>query len=87
MAGIQMFSLEGKVALVTGSSKGLGKGMAAGLCAAGAHVVLNSRSQADCEAVQARNQRVRNKLRLRGRAGAQHAHAISARVTDMRNRR
>jgi len=53
MAGIQLFSLEGKVALVTGSSKGLGKGMAAGLAAAGCHVVLNSRNAAECDSVAA----------------------------------
>lgn len=35
------FRLDGKVALVTGSSKGLGKAMAFGLAAAGAKVALN----------------------------------------------
>ena len=37
-----LFSLEGKVALITGSSRGLGLGMASGLAAAGATVVLNA---------------------------------------------
>ena len=38
----QLFSLQGKVALITGSSRGLGLGMARGLAAAGARVVLNA---------------------------------------------
>jgi gluconate 5-dehydrogenase len=37
----QLFSLEGRTALVTGSSRGLGRAMAEGLAAAGAAVVLN----------------------------------------------
>jgi 3-oxoacyl-[acyl-carrier protein] reductase len=39
-----MFSLEGKVALVTGSSKGLGRAMATGLGRAGAKVAFNYRN-------------------------------------------
>ena len=38
-------SLEGRVALVTGSSKGLGAAMARAMAERGAHVVINSRSQ------------------------------------------
>jgi gluconate 5-dehydrogenase len=38
---IQLFNLEGKTALVTGSSRGLGRAMAQGLAEAGAAVVLN----------------------------------------------
>ena len=37
----QLFSLEGRTALITGSSRGLGQGIAAGMAAAGARVVLN----------------------------------------------
>jgi 2-deoxy-D-gluconate 3-dehydrogenase len=39
------FRLDGKVALVTGASRGLGAGMAAGLAAAGADVVLHASAQ------------------------------------------
>lgn len=40
-----MFDLSGKVALVTGASRGLGWGMAQALAEAGAHVLLNSRDE------------------------------------------
>lgn len=38
-----MFSLEGRVALITGASRGLGLAMARALAGAGAHAVLNGR--------------------------------------------
>ena len=41
-----MFSLKGRVALVTGSSRGLGFAMAKALGKAGAKVVLNGRDKA-----------------------------------------
>ena len=44
MKGIQKFSLEGKVALVTGSNRGLGRGVAIGLAEAGADVACVYRS-------------------------------------------
>ena len=42
---LDVFSLDGKVALVTGASRGLGAAMAAGLSAAGASVALHSNEQ------------------------------------------
>jgi len=45
------FNLHGKVALVTGSSKGIGKSIACGLAQHGARVVVSSRSQEAVEAV------------------------------------
>ncbi|MDH7446637.1 SDR family NAD(P)-dependent oxidoreductase [Aquimarina sp. 2201CG14-23] len=41
----QSFNLEGKVAIVTGSSKGIGMAIAQGLAEHGAKVVISSRSQ------------------------------------------
>ena len=43
LPGIQQFNLTGRVAIITGGSKGLGAAMAAGLASAGADVVLASR--------------------------------------------
>src|SRR6202035_4511040 len=40
-----LFDLAGKVALVTGGSKGLGKAMARGLVEAGADIVISSRHE------------------------------------------
>src|SRR4051794_26946405 len=50
---IDLFSLDGRVAIVTGSTKGLGYDMALGLAQAGANVVVSSRNQEACEAVAA----------------------------------
>jgi gluconate 5-dehydrogenase len=44
------FRLDGRIALVTGSSAGIGLALARGLGQAGATVVLNGRSAASCEA-------------------------------------
>jgi len=49
----EMFDLTGKVAIVTGSTKGLGRAMVEGLAAAGSSVVVSSRKQDLCEAVAA----------------------------------
>ena len=43
LPGIKQFDLTGRVAIVTGGSKGLGQAMAAGLASAGADVVIVSR--------------------------------------------
>lgn len=48
-----LFSLEGKVALVTGGAQGLGRMIAEGLIAAGAKVYITSRKAELCEATAA----------------------------------
>jgi len=47
--GVQVFSVEGKTALVTGATGYLGTSMAFALAEAGAHVLINSRSEARSE--------------------------------------
>jgi NAD(P)-dependent dehydrogenase (short-subunit alcohol dehydrogenase family) len=49
LPGIKLFDLSGRVAIVTGGSKGLGQAMAAGLASAGAKLVLASRSQVELD--------------------------------------
>src|SRR5262245_45395189 len=46
----EMFNLTGKVALITGGSKGLGKAMARGLAEAGADIVISSRNENELKA-------------------------------------
>jgi NAD(P)-dependent dehydrogenase (short-subunit alcohol dehydrogenase family) len=44
---LEMFNLTGKVALVTGGSRGLGKAMARAFAEAGADIIISSRSEED----------------------------------------
>ena len=53
------FVLSGKVALVTGSTMGIGEATARVMARAGAHVIISSRKQADCD-------RVADELRTEG---------------------
>lgn len=48
-----IFDLTGKVAIVTGASKGIGAAMARGLAEQGAHVIVSSRKQEAVDAVAA----------------------------------
>lgn len=44
--GLEIFSLEGKIAVVTGASRGFGEAIALGLAGAGADIVLAARTEA-----------------------------------------
>jgi gluconate 5-dehydrogenase len=68
-----LFDLTGSVALVTGSSRGIGRALAEGLAGAGATVVLNGRDPDRLE-------RTRHALAARWGAGRVHASAFD--VTD-----
>ena len=51
MTAQELFSLDGKVALITGASRGIGESMARGLAQAGARVVISSRRQEAVDAL------------------------------------
>lgn len=46
-----LFDLDGKIALVTGASRGIGASIARLLAQQGAHVIVSSRKQHDCQSV------------------------------------
>src|ERR1700738_2536017 len=64
------FDLDGRVALVTGASRGIGSATANALAEQGAEVVLSSRKQADLDA-----EAERINARCPGKASAVAAHA------------
>jgi NAD(P)-dependent dehydrogenase (short-subunit alcohol dehydrogenase family) len=47
----RLFDLNGKTALITGASRGIGQSIAQLLAEQGAHVIISSRRQEDCEQV------------------------------------
>ena len=70
---LNMFDLTGKVALVTGSSRGIGSAIARGLAAAGATVVLNGLDEQRLEGARAA---------LAAEFGEERVRAIAFDVTD-----
>jgi len=50
---VELFDLSGKVAVITGSSKGIGRAIAERMAEHGAHVVISSRKTGPCEEVAA----------------------------------
>lgn len=69
----KLFDLSGKVAIVTGSSRGIGRAIAEALAEAGARVVISSRKQASCDEVAAD---------LNARYGEGRAIAIEASISN-----
>jgi len=68
-----LFDLTGKVAIVTGSSRGIGRASAEALAQHGARVVISSRKQDACQAVAAA---------INERHGEERAIAIAASISD-----
>lgn len=72
MAG-NLFDLTGKTALITGSSKGIGKAIAVEMARQGAQVVISSRKADNCEVVAA-------EINAENEGGAGCAAAIAAHI-------
>ncbi len=68
-----LFDLTGKIALVTGSSRGIGRAIAEALADSGARVVISSRRQEACESVAAA---------INARHGSARAIAIADSISD-----
>ena len=70
---MELFELTDKVAIITGSSRGIGRAVAEAYAAAGARVVISSRKQGACDEVAAA---------INARHGDQRAIAIAANISD-----
>lgn len=70
---MELFDLTGKVAVITGSSRGIGKAIAERLAEHGARVVISSRKAGPCEEVAAE---------INGKYGADRAIALTANIAS-----
>jgi NAD(P)-dependent dehydrogenase (short-subunit alcohol dehydrogenase family) len=68
----QIFDLSGKVAVVTGGSRGIGRSIVMGLAAGGADVVIASRKLENCEEVAAQAEQTTGRKALAVRFDAGH---------------
>ena len=82
--GMSLFDLTGKVAVVTGSSRGIGRAIAGRLAEHGARVVISSRKAEACEAV-VRDLEAQFWGRLR--AGDSRQYLLEGRSAPSRRRR
>lgn len=69
---MSMFDLTGKVAVITGSSRGIGRAIASAMASQGAKVVISSRKADACEAVA---------NEINAECGARRAFAIAANIS------
>lgn len=70
---MKMFDLSGKTAIITGSSRGIGRAIAEAFAEAGARVVISSRKQDACEQVAAE---------INAKVGSGRALAVAASISD-----
>ena len=70
---MSLFDLTGKIALITGSSRGIGKAIAGAMAMQGAKVVISSRKQDACDAVAAE---------INEKHGEGTAIAVAASISD-----
>lgn len=70
---MELFDLTGKTAIITGSSRGIGRAIAEAFADAGANVVISSRNQSACDQVA---------TEINAKCGTERAVAIAASISD-----